>query len=70
MVPAAAGSVAGVVVVSLVFSIATLVAMLAAVTVGRQGLDLLPLGRLERYTHALAGAAIFVSGVGIRLLGW
>ena len=70
MVPAAAGSVAGVVVVSVVFSIATLVAMLAAVTVGRRGLDLLPLGRLERYTHAFAGAAIFVSGVGVRLLGW
>jgi ABC-type nickel/cobalt efflux system permease component RcnA len=70
MVPAAAGSVAGVVVVSVVFSLATLVAMLAAVTVGRHGLDLLPLGRLERYTHAFAGAAIFVSGVGIRLLGW
>jgi len=70
MVPAAAGSALGVAVVSAVFAAATLVAMLAAVAVGRVGLDLVPLGRLERYTHALAGAAILVSGMGIKLLGW
>jgi ABC-type nickel/cobalt efflux system permease component RcnA len=70
MVPAAAGNTRGVTLVAVAFSAATLAAMLAAVTVGRLGIDLLPLGRLERYTHALAGAAILVSGVGIRLLGW
>lgn len=70
MVPAAAGSAIGVALVAGVFAVATLLAMLAAVAIGRLGLDLVPLGRLERYTHALAGAAILVSGMGIKLLGW
>ena len=49
---------------------ATLLTMVAAVAIGRFGVDLLPLGRLERYTHALAGLAILISGLGIQLLGW
>ena len=70
MVPAAAGSWLGVALVSVSFAAATLVTMVAAVAVGRFGVDLLPLGRLERYSHALAGLTILVSGLGIRLLGW
>jgi hypothetical protein len=70
MVPAAAGSALGVAVVSAVFAASTLVTMLAAVTVGRLGVDLLPLGQLERFTHALAGVAILLSGLGVRFLGW
>ena len=70
MVPAAAGSWVGVAVASLAFSAATIVAMVAAVAVARFGIDLVPLGRLERYTHALAGLTILVSGLGIQLLGW
>ena len=70
MVPAAAGSVAGVVVAATVFAATTLLAMLVAVTVGRRGVDLLPLGALERYMHAAAGVVILVSGLGMRLFGW
>jgi len=70
MVPAAAGRWLGVALVSVSFAAATLVTMVAAVAVGRFGVDLLPLGRLERYSHALAGLTILVSGLGIRLLGW
>jgi hypothetical protein len=70
MVPAAAGSPWGVALVAVVFGLATLAAMLAAVWVGHAGARALPLGRLERYTHALAGFAILVSGLGIALLGW
>jgi hypothetical protein len=70
MVPAAAGSLVGVAAVSATFAAATLLTMVGAVAVGRLGVDLLPLGRLERYTHALAGVAILVSGLGIQLLGW
>lgn len=69
MYPAATASWGGVVLVAAVFSVATLATMLGAVWVGSAGLDLVPLGRLERYSHALAGGAIFLSGVGIRFLG-
>ena len=70
MAPAAAGSLTGAALVALAFGAATLLAMLAAVTVGLTGARLLPLGPLERYTHALAGLAILVSGLGVALLGW
>lgn len=69
MYPAATASWGGVVLVAGVFSVATLGTMLGAVWVGKTGLDLVPLGRLERYSHALAGAAIFLSGLGIQVLG-
>lgn len=69
MYPAATASWLGVALVVGVFSLATLSAMLGTVWLGSAGLDLVPLGRLERYSHALAGAAIFLSGLGIRLLG-
>lgn len=70
MAPAAAGSLAGTALVALAFGTATLVSMLAAVTVGLAGARLLPLGPIERFTHALAGLAILVSGLGVALLGW
>ena len=70
MAPAAAGSLAGSAAVALAFGGATLLAMVATVSVGLTGARLLPLGPLERYTHALAGLAILVSGLGVALLGW
>ncbi len=69
MYPAAVASWSGVALVTGVFAATTLAAMLAVVWLGSAGLDLLPLGRLERYSHALAGAAILLSGLGIELLG-
>ncbi len=69
MYPAATHSTAGLVLVTAVFAAATLATMLAVVTLATLGVDLLPMGRLERYSHALAGAAIALSGLGIELLG-
>lgn len=69
MYPAALSSAAGVALVVGVFAVATLATMLAVVCLGTLGVSLLPMGRLERYGHALAGGAIFLSGVGIQLLG-
>lgn len=66
----AAGSFLAATVVAVAYGVATLAAMLAAVWVGQTGVKLLPLGRLERYTHALAGGAILVSGLGMVFLGW
>jgi len=39
------------------------------VWLGFTGIRFLPLGKLERYMHALAGGIIFLSGIGIRFLG-
>lgn len=69
MYPAAAASWGGVVLVAAVFSVCTLAAMTGAVWIGSKGLSLIPLGRLERYSHALAGAAIAMSGMAIQFLG-
>jgi nickel/cobalt transporter (NicO) family protein len=70
MLAGAAGSIPGAALIAATFGVATLLAMLAAVWVGQAGVRLLPLGRLEPYTHALAGAAILVSGLGVAYLGW
>lgn len=67
MYPAAEGSWWGVALVALVFGVATVATMLATVTLGYLGLARLPLGRLERYSHALAGLALVVCGVAIQL---
>jgi len=67
LVPAAERSAAGVALVAAVFSVATLATMLAAVAVLEAGVERLPLGRLERYTHALAGAALALCGVALQV---
>lgn len=69
MYPAAQHSAWGVVLVTAVFGAATLATMLAAVIAVQFGLARLPLGPLERYTHALAGAALVVCGLAIQWLG-
>ncbi len=69
MVPAAAGGWGSVALVALVFSAATILTMLAVVTVGALGLSRLPAASTERWSHALAGAAILVCGLAIQVLG-
>ncbi|MFQ5724125.1 MAG: hypothetical protein ACE5G6_06495 [Terriglobia bacterium] len=69
MVPAAQQSLGGVVLVTVVFGIATLATMALAVTICQLGLEKLPLGSLERYTHALAGAALALCGVALQVFG-
>jgi ABC-type nickel/cobalt efflux system permease component RcnA len=69
MYPAAQHSVAGVVLVTAVFGAATLATMVAGVVAVQFGLARLPLGPLERYTHALAGAALVACGLAIKWLG-
>src|SRR3990172_7148603 len=67
LVPAAEQSVAGVALVAAVFSVATLATMVAAVAVLQAGVERLPLGPLERYTHALAGAALALCGAALQV---
>ena len=65
MYPAATKSWGGLLTVTLFFFAATVSTMLIVVTVGTLGVNFLPLRRVERWTHAMAGAAIALCGVAI-----
>lgn len=67
--PAAKSSVSGLVLVTGVFGVVTIMTMLSIVILLSLGANLLPMGRLERYTHALAGVTICLCGIAIRFLG-
>ncbi len=70
MYPAAESNYWGVVVVALVFSVATIATMIAVVLMLSFGFKKLRLGFLEKYMHVLAGAAVFLSGCAIVFLDW
>ncbi|MDP6946414.1 MAG: hypothetical protein QF464_19860, partial [Myxococcota bacterium] len=69
MAPAAAHHWSWVVAVTLAFTGATLITMLATVTIGYLGLSPVRLGRLAPHANTLAGLAIAGSGVAIQALG-
>lgn len=69
MYPAAEHSAAGVFLVAGVFSAATIGTMLVIVLLAAWGVSFARLGGLERYTHAIAGATICLSGLAIVFLG-
>jgi len=69
MYPASQHSVWGTLGVVLAFGAATLATMLAVVYLAIRGLERLPLDSAERYSHALAGAALSLCGLGIVFLG-
>ncbi|MDP1854065.1 MAG: sulfite exporter TauE/SafE family protein [Candidatus Omnitrophota bacterium] len=69
MYPAAKGNITSVAIVAAVFGIATISTMLALVFIFSYGLSKIPLARLERYSHALAGLIIFFCGGAIKFLG-
>lgn len=69
MYPAAKKSITGLIMVTAIFGIVTIATMMTIVIVTSFGLNLVPMRRAERYVHALAGAAIFLSGVAIQFLG-
>jgi ABC-type nickel/cobalt efflux system permease component RcnA len=69
MYPAAKHSTVGVVLVSSAFGLTTIATMLVLIALSSWGLSFLPLGKMERYAHALAGLMIFVSGLSVQFLG-
>ena len=69
MYPAARNDMISVAIVAAIFGVVTIATMLSIVMVSSFGLERLPLRRLEKYSHALAGLAILVSGGMIKLLG-
>jgi len=69
MYPAARHSLAGVVLVAAAFGCVTIATMLVIIAAASWGASFTRLGKLERYSHALAGLMIFVSGLAVQFLG-
>ena len=69
MVPAANHDTNGIIAISLLFSVVTVLTMCAAVTIGYYGLKILPTVKIDRFMHAIAGATICLSGFAILFLG-
>lgn len=69
MYPAAQQSSALIVAVAVVFSVITLLTMLACVAVTTIGLERLKLPTTGRYAHAVAGASVLACGAAISFIG-
>jgi len=59
----------GLVLVTSVFGLATILTMLTIVLVSLSGIKLISFNKIERYTHALAGAIILFCGIAIKFFG-
>lgn len=69
MYPAARNSIVGVIGVTVIFGVVTIITMLGIVIVSSFGINIIPLRRFERYTHVLAGGTICLCGLAIQFLG-
>jgi nickel/cobalt transporter (NicO) family protein len=69
MYPAATHSVTGMLLIASVFGVVTIVTMLGLVLLVSAGIERIPLRGLIRYTHAIAGGTIALSGLAIQFLG-
>jgi len=69
MYPAAQHSTSGVIMVTAAFGLATILTMVTIIALSSWGLSFVKLGKLERYSHALAGGVIFISGLAVQFLG-
>jgi ABC-type nickel/cobalt efflux system permease component RcnA len=69
MYPAAQNNFSGTIIVSLIFSVVTIGTMMSIVLAFKLGLNKINLKPIEKYTHLIAGATIFFSGIAIQFLG-
>jgi len=69
MYPASLHSFGGTVAVVIAFGTTTIATMLAVVFLAQRGLERVALDSMARYSHALAGAALSLCGLGIVFLG-
>jgi nickel/cobalt exporter len=69
MYPAAENNIPGAVLVSILFSVVTITTMMSVVLAFKLGLNKINLKPVEKYSHLIAGAMIFFSGIAIQFLG-
>ena len=70
MYPAAKSSLGGVIFISSIFALTTIITMVAIVITASFGINLIPFGKLEKHVHVIAGATILLSGIGIQFMGF
>jgi nickel/cobalt exporter len=69
MYPAAKHNLLGLIVVTGVFGVVTIGTMLAVVMLSVAGVNFVQLSRMQRFSHAIAGATICLCGLAIQFLG-
>jgi len=69
MYPAARESLAGVLAVTIIFGVVTVLTMTIVVALALRGLESFRLKRYERYSHALAGGTVLACGLAVVFLG-
>jgi len=69
MYPAAKHNYSEMIILTVIFSLITISTMIVLVTAASYGFRFLPMKKIERYSHALAGGTIFVCGLGMLSLG-
>ena len=69
MYPSSKNSISGLVFITLTFAIVTIATMMNVVYVASLGYKFVPMKKMEKYSHAIAGFIIMFSGLGIQFLG-
>jgi nickel/cobalt exporter len=69
MYPASQHDIGGVVAVTAVFGLVTISTMMVIVVLSSYGFKMLPFGKMDRFSHAIAGSTIAMSGLAIQFLG-
>ena len=69
MYPAAKNNFIDLLIVTGVFGTITISTMLAVVFIAKAGINMLPLNKVQRYSHAIAGISILLCGLAIEFLG-
>ncbi len=67
--PAAEHNVFAVVLISTIFSIVTIGTMLVIVFLGLYGLSIVPMKKMQKHIHTLAGVSILLCGIAVQFLG-
>ena len=68
--PAAERSLWGMILLIIVYTLATLLTMFVMVTLGYLGIAFVKTEKIERYVHALGGLTIFICGFGMVFMRW
>ncbi len=69
MYPAAKNNYIELIIVTVVFSLVTILTMLTVVIIASFGIKLLPVKKLDKYSHVMAGGTILLCGLGMIFLG-
>jgi threonine/homoserine/homoserine lactone efflux protein len=67
--PAAEHNVFAVVLISTIFGIVTIGTMLVIVFLGLYGLSIVPMKKMQKHIHTLAGVSILLCGIAVQFLG-